>query len=154
MDLNQYRADYEDATTTFLTVARRVEEERLDRHVPGGWSTRQIIHHLADAEIESAGRLRRLLAEPVGSSLLGFDEDAWAHCVALGYEALPVDNALAVIEHVRAGSLAVLARLTDADLERYGEHSARGRFTVADWLGAYSRHPRVHAEQVLEAIDA
>ena len=154
MDLNQYRTDYENATSHFLAVARGVTEAQLDQHAPGGWSPRQIIHHLADAEAESTSRLRRLLAEPSGSALLGFDEDAWARADVLGYQVLPVAPALLVIESLRAHNLAVLARLDEADLERYGEHSARGRFSVADWLEAYSRHPRVHAEQILEAINA
>ncbi len=154
MDLNQYRNDYADATSSFLTVARGVPDDQLDRHVPGGWSARQIIHHLADAETESAGRLRRLVAEPAGSPLLAFNEDAWARSEPLGYQSLPVTTSLAVIENLRANSLAVLERLSEGDLDRYGEHSARGRFTLADWLEAYTRHPRVHAEQILEALGA
>ncbi|MHB8334712.1 MAG: DinB family protein [Acidimicrobiales bacterium] len=154
MDLNQYRNDYADATSTFLAVARGVPDDQLDRHVPGGWSPRQIIHHLADAETESAGRLRRLVAEPAGSPLLAFDEDAWARSPALGYESLPVATSLAIVENLRASSLTVLERLSEHDLERYGDHSSRGRFSVADWLEAYSRHPRVHAEQILEALGA
>ena len=154
MDLNQYRTDYADATSSFLAVARGVPDDQLDRHVPGGWSPRQIIHHLADAETESAGRLRRLVAEPTGSPLLAFDEDAWARSDALGYQSLPVATSLAIVENLRASSLAVLERLSEGDLERYGEHSGRGRFSLADWLEAYSRHPRVHAEQILEAISA
>ena len=154
MDLNQYRNDYADATSSFLTVARGVPDDQLDRHVPGGWSARQIIHHLADAETESAGRLRRLVAEPAGSPLLAFNEDAWARSEPLGYQSLPVATSLAVIENLRANSLAVLERLSEGDLERYGEHSARGHFTLADWLEAYTRHPRVHAAQILEALSA
>ena len=154
MDLNQYRNDYADATSSFLTVARGVPDDQLDRHVPGGWSARQIIHHLADAETESAGRLRRLVAEPAGSPLLAFNEDAWARSEPLGYQSLPVATSLAVIENLRANSLAVLERLSEGDLERYGEHSARGRFSVVDWLEAYSRHPKVHAEQIREALGA
>jgi len=124
MDLNQYRTDYADATSSFLAVARGVPDDQLDRHVPGGWSPRQIIHHLADAETESAGRLRRLVAEPAGSPLLAFDEDAWARSDALGYQSLPVTTSLEVIENLRTSSLAVLERLGEGDLERYGEHSA------------------------------
>ena len=154
MDLNEYRTDYADATSVFLAVARAVTDEQLDRRVPGGWSARQIIHHMADAEAESATRLRRLVAEPAGSALLAFDEDAWARADALGYESLPVATPLIVIEGLRANSLAVLERLGEDDLARFGEHSGRGHFSLADWLEAYSRHPRVHAEQVLEAIRA
>ena len=154
MDLNQYRTDYADATSTFLAVARDVTDTQLDQRVPGGWSPRQIIHHLADAEAESTSRLRRLLAEPAGAPLLAFDEDAWARAEVLGYESLPVAPSLLAIESLRTNNLAILARLDEADLDRYGEHSARGHFSVVDWLEAYSRHPKVHAEQIREALGA
>jgi hypothetical protein len=48
----------------------------------------------------------------------------------------------------------VLRRLSVDDLDRYGEHSASGRYTVALWLDIYVRHPREHTEQLLEALIA
>jgi hypothetical protein len=42
-----------EATQDFLFEARRVSEGFIDRHVPGGWSARQIIHHVADSEAQS-----------------------------------------------------------------------------------------------------
>jgi hypothetical protein len=33
-------------------------------------------------------------------------------------------------------------------------HSERGKFTLADWIRAYSKHPRDHAEQIEKALNA
>ncbi len=145
---------YEDATALFLRTARAVSEDRLDRHAPGEWSARQIIHHVADAETQSYVRLRRLVAEPAGSTIEAFDEGAWADHAALGYRDEPVGPALALIAAVRGRSAAVLRRLRDDDLARYGEHSASGRYTLARWLEVYTSHPREHAQQLDEASRA
>jgi hypothetical protein len=55
---------------------------------------------------------------------------------------------------VRTASLDVLRRLGEQDLERYGEHSESGRYTLAMWLEIYTEHPRAHAAQLIEAVNA
>ena len=145
---------YSMSTSLFLHEALIVNEDNLDRHVEGGWSARQVIHHVADSETQSYARLRRLLAEPAGSILQGYDEAAWAQCAQLGYQELPIEHSLDVIRAVRTASLDVLRRLGDADLERYAQHSESGRYTVATWLEVYIDHPRAHAAQLVEAVNA
>jgi hypothetical protein len=154
MSLAHDIADYGAATKHFLDAANHVTARNIDHHVEGGWSARQVIHHAADSETQSYARLRRLLAEPAGSTIQGYDEAAWAECVALGYKELPTEHSLEVFRAVRRASLDVLGRLGDDDLERYGEHSESGRYTLAMWLDIYRDHPRAHAAQLLEAISA
>jgi hypothetical protein len=145
---------YEHSTEYFLKEALGVNPQNIDRHVEGGWSARQVIHHVADSEAQSYARLRRLLAEPAGSVIQGYDEAAWAQCEELGYQALPIEHSLDVFRAVRAASLDVLRRLSERDLERYGEHSESGRYTLATWLDTYTEHPRAHAAQLIEARNA
>ena len=151
MDIDQDCADYEAATSYFLEAARSVSDNRLDAHREGGWSARQVIHHMADSEAQSYARLRRLIAEAPGSSIQGYDEAAWADNATLGYTSLAVDTSLAVVAAVRAASLTILHRLTSEDLTRYGEHSESGRYEVATWIETYTEHPMAHAAQLLEA---
>ena len=80
------------------------------------------------------------------------DESAWAESAILGYKELPIENSLSVYLSVRAASLEIIKRLGLVDLDRYGEHSERGKFTLGDWIRAYSKHPREHAGQILEAL--
>ncbi len=152
MTLAEQVAAYEAATRAFLEQAAALDRTKLDAKHPEGWSPRQVIHHLADSEAQSYARLRRIVAEPLGSIIQGYDEGAWAASPALGYESDPIETPLAVFAAVRAGSLAVLRHLSDVDLERYGDHSERGKFTIADWLKVYSRHPLEHGEQMAKAL--
>jgi len=154
MSLSDDVAAYSMATSQFLHDAAIVNDDNLDRHIEGSWSARQVIHHIADSEAQSYARLRRLLAEPAGSVIQGYDEAAWAECQQLGYQDLPVVHSLEVFKAVRLASLDVLARLREADLERYGEHSESGRYTLATWLAVYTQHPRAHAQQLLEAVNS
>ena len=144
---------YDASTRFFFDCAAKVTTENLDNRHESGWSARQVIHHMADSETQSYVRLRRLLAEPEGSEIQGYDESAWAECPSLGYESLAIDVSLAVIESVRASTSKILELLTDKHLELFGIHTESGRYTLADWLEIYTRHPIEHGEQLLRALN-
>ena len=151
MDIREAAAVYESSTQFFLNLARGVTPELLDVHHENGWSARQIIHHVADSEAQSYVRIRRLVAEPEGSVIQGYDEGVWAECEKLGYKDAPVENSIAVYAAVRAGSLDVLKRLEESDLLKFGEHSESGKFTIEKWLVNYTKHPLDHGDQLIRA---
>lgn len=113
-----------------------------------GWTPRQVVHHLADAEMTSAIRLRRLLAEDA-PLIAAYDEETFAK--RLHYDARPVEVSLRAIEAARATSLDLLGHLTDEEWARQGTHSEDGPYGVEDWLRIYAAHPYDHAEQVRSA---
>ena len=145
---------YEQATHYFFSCVEQVDDSNLDNHHPDGWSARQVIHHMADSEVQSYARLRRLLAEPEGSIIQGYDEAAWAQCQVLGYEELPIQPSLDAIRAVRNSSHIILTRLTESDLNRFGTHTESGPYTVSDWLRIYTEHPREHGDQLLRALQS
>ena len=116
-----------------------------------GWTARQIVHHLADSEMTSAIRLRRLLAEdaPV---IAAYDENAFAR--RLHYDDRPIDASLDALAAARATSAQILERLTDEEWERAGTHEESGRYAVDDWLRIYAAHAADHAEQIRRAVAA
>src|ERR1035437_4348304 len=71
--LEQFRRAPE-ALSTVLTGVNGVEEDFVT--APGKWSIRQIVAHLADAELVGAHRLRQVIAEDT-PTLIAFDQDAW-----------------------------------------------------------------------------
>jgi hypothetical protein len=121
----------------------------LDRQpVDGGWTARQVIHHLADAETMSSVRLRRLLGEDE-PLIEGYDENHFAR--TLHYDR-PVATALQVITSVRALNRELLGCLTDDEWARKGTHSEEGHYGVERWLEIYTDHALGHAEQIRHAI--
>lgn len=149
MTIEQICREYETATQYFLKIVSDLKAADLDLKKAGEWSARQVIHHMADSEAQSYARLRRILAEPAGSVIQGYDEGAWAECEALGYADLPIENSLGVFTAVRAASLDVLKRIQLTDLEKFGTHSESGKYTLQTWLNTYSKHPVDHGNQIL-----
>jgi hypothetical protein len=125
-----------------------ITDEELDRPGPnGGWSARQVAHHLADSEANAFVRLRRLIAEDE-PAIIGYDEPEYAR--RLHYER-PVGSSVAVLAAVRAASLELLDSLTPAEWERRGTHTESGPYSVDDWLRIYANHSHDHAAQIREA---
>jgi hypothetical protein len=151
MSLSERIAAYQSASQYFLNLAVGTPADLLDVHHENGWSARQVIHHMADSEAQSYARLRRLVAEPEGSVIQGYDEAAWAQCTQLGYIDAPVENSIAVFAAVRASSLDVLKRLTESDLAKSGVHTEAGKYSIDTWLETYTRHPHEHGDQLVRA---
>lgn len=152
MEIIEYASDYESATQYFTDLVSQLNSKDLDKSAQGEWTPRQVIHHLADSEAQSYARIRRLVAEPPGSIIQGYDEGLWAKNSVLGYTQLPIENSMAVYQSVRAASLDIIKRLSLDDLERFGEHSEVGKYTIARWLKGYTNHPRDHAGQIEKVI--
>jgi hypothetical protein len=147
MNLKDAVNSYAQATAEFLNVANELTESQLDASHSGGWSARQVIHHVADSEAQSYARLRRLIAEP-GTQIQGYDEASWGENETLGYKDLPIAHSLEVFKAVRASSLEIIKRLTPAQLDNSGTHSESGEYTIKTWLETYISHPLEHAAQI------
>lgn len=117
------------------------------REAPGEWSPREVVHHLADSEMTSAIRVRRLLTED-NPLIQGYDQDAFAR--TLHYER-PVDGSLLAFAGARLATATLLRLLTDADWGRTGTHSDSGAYTVETWLEIYAAHAFEHADQIRRA---
>jgi hypothetical protein len=142
--IQRYRAGYGVVTEAL----RGITSAELDaRPSMSEWSAREVVHHLADSEMTSAIRLRRLLAEdaPV---LVAYDEKEFAR--RLYYER-PIEASLEALRAARNVTAEILERLTEADWAREGTHSESGRYTVEGWLEIYAAHAHEHAEQIRRA---
>jgi hypothetical protein len=118
------------------------------RSTVGRWNAREVIHHLADSEMTSAIRIRRLLFEdePV---IGGYDEAGYA--VAFHYADRPIEPALAALRAARSTTVQILQGLDDAAWARQGTHTESGPYGVEDWLRIYAGHAHEHADQIRRA---
>jgi hypothetical protein len=144
----QYKAGYEE-------VARSLEgfpEGALSAHpVPGKWSAREIVQHLADSEMNSAIRLRKLLTEE-NPQIQGYDQEDYA--ARLRYNERDIAPALDALRGARATTAQLLDAMADADWAREGTHTESGRYTAEDWLSIYAAHAHNHAAQIRRLREA
>ncbi len=125
-----------------------VAGEQLDyTPAPGKWSIRQIVWHLADAELVGAVRFRWVIAEddPV---LPAYDQDAWTG--RLGYASRRFSPALETFRRLRADNYELLRQLPAEAFSRAARHAELGPLTLFDLVRMYAEHAENHARQILE----
>jgi DinB family protein len=115
------------------------------RPAPGKWSVHEVIIHCADSEANGHMRIRYVVgeAEPL---VVGYDQDRWAR--EFDYHSLPLEPALATIRAVRANTLPLLERLTEAQWQRTGRHTEHASYGALKWLEIYAEHLEVHVRQI------
>jgi len=135
---------YRDGHRAVVDALQGLSDEELDRSVSDEWTPRMIAHHLADSEMMSAMRLRRLITEknPV---IDGYDEVEFARKLTSDR---PIEPSLEAMRWARETSAQILERLTEEDWRRAGTHSENGPYSVEDWLAIYAKHGHDHAKQI------
>ena len=139
--IDQYKDGYRKVSEA---LAGATDAELDARPAPDKWSAREIAHHLADSEMTSAIRLRRLIAEERPRTD-GYDEAEFAR--RLHYDR-PIQASLDAFKAARATTADILERMTEGEWERQGTHSESGPYSVDRWLEIYAAHAHTHAEQI------
>ncbi len=145
--IEKYSAGYQEV----IKALDGFPAESLTAHpIPGKWSAREIIHHLADSESTSAIRLRRLLVEDK-PLIQGYDQDQFAS--KLRYNERDMAPSLEAFRAARATTAQLLSLMSEEEWRREGMHSESGRYTVEDWLVIYAAHAHNHAAQIQRLRD-
>ena len=126
-------------------------EEEDFTTAPGKWSIRQIIAHLADAELVGGHRFRQVIAEDA-PTLVAFDQNAWAS--NLDYARRKPKQSLETFRRLRAENYELLKGLPESAFERAGNHSQNGRITLRQLLEGFAGHAESHARQLQEIREA
>ncbi len=138
-------AQYESGYQVIVDALQGITDPEMDaRPAPYEWTTREIIHHLADSEMTSAIRLRLLLAVE-NPTILGYDQEEFARQL---YYDRPVTASLEAFAAARRVTAEILHRMTDAEWARAGTHTDTGHYTAGDWLEIYASHAMDHAVQI------
>jgi hypothetical protein len=135
---------YRDGHRALTEALRDLRDEELDRSASGEWTPREIVHHVADSEMMSAIRLRRLISEE-NPEIAGYDEAAFARALTRDR---PIAPSLEAMRWARETSAQILDRLSEDEWRRVGTHTESGPYSVEKWLQIYGRHAHDHAEQI------
>jgi hypothetical protein len=114
---------------------------------PGGWTVRQVVHHVPDSHLNAYCRCKFALTE-VNPTIKAYDEVAWANIADTART--PPEVSLVLLDALHARWVVLLESMTTADFERPLQHPERGAITL-DWmLQLYAWHGRHHAAHVTE----
>jgi uncharacterized damage-inducible protein DinB len=111
----------------------------------GGWTVRQVVHHVPDSHLNAYTRFKLGLTEtdPV---IKPYDEGAWA--LLDDTRSTPVDVSLALLEALHARWVNLLRALSDDAWPRAVQHPENGRMRLDHILGLYAWHGRHHVAHV------
>jgi len=149
-DRMQLIADLPEIAKTLRRVAASLTEEQLEHsYRSDGWTIRQIIHHMADNDMNAYLRFKRALTEeaPEANS---YREDLWAGLI--DYKNIPVAHAIALLELIHERLFKIMTHMQESDFKRTLITQALGSITLDIALQRIIWHNRHHLAQIHAAI--
>ncbi len=111
----------------------------------GGWTVRQVVHHLADTNANCFIRFKLALTED-WPTITPFDQAAWAKLPDSAQ--LPVNGSLVFLDGLQSRWVALLESMNEDDFQRGFNHPKMGRQTLAAALAMYEWHARHHTAHI------
>jgi hypothetical protein len=121
-------------------------EPQLDTpYRPGGWTVRQVAHHVPDSHVNAYVRFKLAVTEDT-PTIKPYDEAAWAKLADV--KAVPVATSLALLESVHERWVAFLRSLGEAEWARTFRHPELGVVPLEKNLALYAWHGRHHVAHI------
>jgi hypothetical protein len=122
-----------------------LKPEQLDTpYRPGGWTVRQVTHHVADSHMNAFIRFKLGLTEDE-PTIKPYMEDRWAE---LADAKAPIEPSLALLENLHKRWVLLLRSLAPADFARKFHHPELGVLTLDQNLAIYGWHGRHHVAHI------
>lgn len=123
-----------------------LNDQQLDTpYRDGGWTPRQIVHHIADSHLNAFVRMKLILTED-HPTLKPYDQDLWARMNDYTRDIAP---SVAIISGVQERMANVLEDASEADLARTAHHPDNGTMTLQQLLDMYADHGKHHVDQII-----
>jgi hypothetical protein len=131
-------------------ITGRTDAELDTPYRPGGWTVRQVVHHICDSHMNAYIRMKFAVTEdaPV---IKAYDEAKWAELPEA--KAGPAEMSLALLEALHRRWVAFLRAVPDADFSSKAyTHPEMGRVTLDEALALYAWHCRHHQGHVRQGL--
>ena len=127
-------------------AVKGLDDRQLDTpYREGGWTPRQIVHHIADSHLNAYTRFKLGVTED-NPTIKPYDEKLWSETVDA--RSAPVDVSLAIIEGLHRRWVQFLRSLDGRAFARTVQHPERGPMTLTDLLQLYAWHGRHHTAHI------
>jgi uncharacterized damage-inducible protein DinB len=142
----QYLDDIEQAPARLRAALGGLTDKQLDTpYREGGWTVRQVAHHVPDSHMNSYVRFKLALTED-DPTIKPYMEDRWAELPEA--RQAPVEPSLSLLDALHQRWMLVLQSLTDADWQRTFCHPDLGPMTLEKNLALYAWHGRHHVAHI------
>ena len=123
-----------------------LSDQQLDTpYRPGGWTVRQVIHHVPDSHLNAYVRFKLALTESE-PTIKPYDEKQWAELADV--KLTPIEVSLSLLESLHARWTLLLRALPPAAFSRTFRHPEMGLLTLDTQLGLYEWHGRHHVAHI------
>jgi len=132
----------------FRAAVSGLTEAQLDTpYRDGGWTVRQLAHHVPDSHMNAYIRFKWGLTEDA-PTIKVYDENAWSQLA--DSKTTPVEVSLNLLENIHTRWMNILRSMTSKDFERKLVHPANGEMTLDKVLNVYAWHGPHHTAHVTE----
>jgi len=111
----------------------------------GGWTVRQVVHHLADSHMNAFIRAKLIVTEN-NPTLKPYNQDDWARTADV--RALPVQSSFLILKGLHERWVTFLKSLPDDAWSRTAQHPELGPVTLERQLLIYAGHGDKHVGQI------
>ncbi len=142
----EYLRQIEESPQILEATVRDLSDRQLDTpYREGGWTVRQVVHHLADAHMNGYVRVKLILTEN-HPTLKTYDQNEWAKLADVF--TMPVEASLSILRGLHKRWVALLRSIPEGSWSRTAAHPERGEMSLDDMLPLYAQHGVKHVEQI------
>jgi uncharacterized damage-inducible protein DinB len=146
--IDEWLAEIEETPAGLREAVEGLTPAQLDTpYRLGGWTVRQVIHHVADSHMHSYARFRFALTEDA-PTIKPYDEGAWAELPDA--KTAPVEVSLSLLDALHQRWIMLLRSLDRATLDKVFVHPELGPMSLLKALQLYAWHGRHHTAHITD----
>jgi hypothetical protein len=135
---------------TFLSLTTNRTDEQLDTpYRPGGWTVRQVVHHVPDSHMNAYIRMKFAVTEN-SPTIMAYNETKWAELSEA--RTGPADMSLALLDALHRRWVMFLRSLSDADFGKAYVHPELGPVKLDEAVALYAWHCRHHGAHIQQGL--
>ena len=145
--LGEWLTDIKNLPQHLENAILNLDEAQLNTvYREGGWTVKQVVHHVADSHMNAYIRFKLGLTE-VNPVIKPYDEAAWAEMTDT--KNLPINISLTILHGVHTRWYEVLKNMGREDLDKTVFHPEHKKeFTLWELLGMYAWHSKHHVAHI------
>ncbi|MBB2483180.1 bacillithiol transferase BstA [Bacillus sp. APMAM] len=143
--INNWIKEIEDLPNQLHEAVKELNDNQLDTpYREGGWTVRQVVHHIADSHLNAYVRMKLALTEEK-PTIKPYEEGKWAE---LTDYSLPAEISLHLLESLHQRWAYLLRNLNKDDLVRTFIHPELGEVSIEKNIGLYASHGKHHLAHI------